>query len=119
MSLIGVINSDKALNKIIEKELASHKYRYDVISFHDDTTEILEYLNFDMPEIVIINFSDKKINKKYIIDQIIADNWLHNFGIVGIYDKNVDDEKKLLDKLKRTNLLNLFDYSSLIFKAKN
>ena len=113
MSIIGVINSDKALNKLIAKELNQHKHRYDVISYHEETDEILEYLNFDIPEIVIINFSDKKFNKKFIIEQIIADNWLHNFGIVGIYDKNKDDEKKLLEELKKTNLLNLFDYSTI------
>jgi hypothetical protein len=110
MSIIGVINSDKEMNKLIETELSSIDLSGEVITSHIDTHEILEYLNFDMPEIVIMNLCDKNINIDYIIKQIIADTWLHNFGIIGLFDKNIYDEKKLMAKLKKINLLNLFEY---------
>ena len=113
MSIIGVINSDKEINKLIETELHHIDLSGEVITSHSDTHEILEYLNFDMPEIVIMNLCDKNINIDYIIKQIIADTWLHNFGIIGIFDKKTHHEKKLMEKLKKINLLNLFEYSKI------
>jgi hypothetical protein len=113
MSIIGVVNSDKEISKIIQAELRHFDLSGEVITSHVDTHEILEYLNFDMPEVVIMNLSDKNINVDYIIKQIIVDTWLHNFGIIGIYDKSLHQEKQLLEKLKKINLLNLFDFTKI------
>ncbi len=113
MSIIGVINSDKQIGSLIEPELKKINLSGDVATFHADTHEILEYLNFDMPEVVIVNLSDANINTDYILKQIVSDTWLHNFGIVGIFDKKVQDEKKLMQKLNKINLLNLFEYSKI------
>ncbi|HEQ70945.1 MAG TPA: cyclic nucleotide-binding domain-containing protein [Spirochaetia bacterium] len=113
MSVIGVINSDKALNELILKQLSGDGSSADTITIHDDTSDILEFLNYDISEIVIINLSDKNFDVETVINQIIADNWLHNFGIIGIYDKKSESEKKLSEKLKKTNLLNLFDFSKI------
>jgi hypothetical protein len=113
MSIIGVINSDKQIANLIEPELNKINLSGDVATFHADTHEILEYLNFDMPEVVIMNLSDATINTDYILKQIVSDTWLHNFGIVGIFDKKVHDEKKLMQKLNKINLLNLFEFSKI------
>jgi anti-sigma regulatory factor (Ser/Thr protein kinase) len=113
MSVIGIINSDASLNDLIAKELDKDSADQDVVSYHDETGEIFEFLNFDIPEIVIINLSDKACDLESIIDQIIADNWLHNFGIIGIFDKKTESEPKLAEKIKKTNLLNLFDFGKI------
>jgi len=113
MSVIGVINSDQGIAKTIESELAEINLSGDVMPSHADTHEILEYLNFDMPEVIIMNLSDANINTDYILKQIISDTWLHNFGIVGIFNKKTHDEKKLMQKLKKINLLNLFEYAKI------
>ncbi|MBN1523321.1 MAG: cyclic nucleotide-binding domain-containing protein [Spirochaetales bacterium] len=113
MSVIGVINSDPTLNNIIQKALAADSLKQDLLTYHEDTEEILEYMNYDIPEIVIINFSDDHINAERIIEEIVSDNWLHHFGIIGLFDKKKHSEKQLSEKLRRTNLLNLFDYGKI------
>ncbi len=109
MSVIGIISSDQKLNQLILKELGKDEAGGDSVSAHGETTDILEFLNFDIPEIVIINLADKNCDLENIITQIVADNWLHNFGIIGIYDKKSQSELELAEKLKKTNLLNLFE----------
>ncbi len=113
MSVIGIISSDQKLNETIFHELAKDPEGGDTVTAHGVTDDVLEFLNFDIPEIVVINLSDKKCDLENIINQIIADNWLHNFGIIGIYDKKTQSEIELAEKLKMTNLLNLFDYGKI------
>ena len=113
MSVIGIISSDQKLNDTIFRELAKDPESGDTVTAHGDTNDVLEFLNFDIPEIVIVNLSDKKCDLENVINQIIADNWLHNFGIIGIYDRKTQSEIELAEKLKMTNLLNLFDYGKI------
>jgi hypothetical protein len=105
---IDVLSSNPGLDQAIESEL-SRFAPTDVVSFQRETGQAIEYLNFEMPEIVIINFSDEALDLWHIVDQIIADTWLHNFGIIGLFDGNRDDEKALADSLKKLNMLNLFE----------
>jgi hypothetical protein len=109
---IGVLCSDNSLNLDIEKEL-THFSSADMIGYYSETEQAIEYLNFEMPEIAIINFSDQVLDRRHIIEQITADTWLHNFGIIGLFDKSVDQEKALADSLKRLNVLNLFEYGRI------
>lgn len=109
MSLIGVISADVSINSVIRDEfnrLNIGDYTLQVLA---DEKRILEFLNFDLPEIVIINFSDKSINLDSILEQIMEDSWLHNFGIVGIYNHEEMDEEALLKKHIGLNILALLD----------
>ncbi len=105
---IGVLSSDIGLNLEIEKEL-SRFGTADTIGYYTETGQAIEYLNFEMPEIAIINFSDPQIARDNVIEQINADAWLHNFGIIGLYDRTMDQEKPLSESLKKLNVLNLFE----------
>ncbi len=105
---IGVLSSDIGLNLEIEKEL-SRFASMDMIGFYSETEHAIEFLNYEMPEIAIINFSDQALDRRHIIEQVTADTWLHDFGIIGIFDRGMDEEKKLADSLKRLNMLNLFE----------
>jgi hypothetical protein len=105
---IGVLSSDGSLNQEVESELSRYAST-DTIGFHAEMEQAIEYLNFEMPEIAIINFSDKLLDRRHVIEQITADTWLHNFGIIGLFDKGRDEEKALAGSLKRLNVLNLFE----------
>ncbi len=105
---IGVLSSDIGLNLEIEKEL-SRFASSDTIGFYTETDQAVEYLNFEMPEIAVINLSDQILDRRHIVEQLIADTWLHDFGIIGTFDKNTDDEKALAESLRKLNVLNLFE----------
>ena len=108
MNLVGVISSDETLNETIRAEIENAFGDTFVLTFPKEG-EILEFLNFDLPELVIINFSDAAIDVDGTIDKIRDDSWLHNFGIVGIFDPDQYREEDLLENLKNVNILALLN----------
>ena len=101
MSLIGVISSDTALNEIITDAFAESPSGRWILQFPKGREQILEFLNFDLPEIVIVNFSDRLIDLAPILEDVRKDSWLHNFGIIGLFDGDSEREELLLESLKK------------------
>jgi anti-sigma regulatory factor (Ser/Thr protein kinase) len=113
MGVLGIINSDPAVKKTVEEALkASPKAAYDP-RFFSAEEEILEFLNYDLPELVIINFSDPSIDIDGIISHIRDDKWILNFGILGIYSGDRNNEESLLKKYNAINVLALLDNARL------
>lgn len=109
MNLIGIVSSDNEINELIRNEFeVGFSDRY-MLRFPAES-EILEFLNFDLPEIVIINFSDTQIDTYGIIDQVRDDSWLHNFGIIGLFNPETHSEEDLLERLKNVNILALLNF---------
>lgn len=114
MSLLGVINTELELNEKIEKFMTDEdRHEFQLKFLPSDEREILEFLNFDLPEIVIVNFTDSDINFSSISEKIKNDGWLHNFGIIGIFDKNREKEQSLLNNFPDINILTLIDLSKI------
>ncbi len=112
MNLVGVISSDADINALIQTEFESKFANQYMLRFPAES-EILEFLNFDLPEIVIVNFSDSKIDIASIIEEVRNDAWLHNFGIVGLYNAEQRNEEALLDELKNVNILALLNFNRI------
>lgn len=113
MSLIGVVSSDEQLNGRIAREFAKRPAGRWILQIPHGENEVLEFLNFDLPEIVIINFSDKGINLGIVLEEVRHDSWLHNFGIIGLFDGDRDTEENVLKSFPKLNLLALIDYSRI------
>jgi anti-sigma regulatory factor (Ser/Thr protein kinase) len=113
MGVLGVINSDSEVKKYIEgafEQFPDHNYE---LSFLSKEEEILEFLNYTLPELMVINFSDKQINIEGIITHIQNDKSILNFGIIGIFSDEKDKEEDLLKKYKAVNILTLLEYYRL------
>jgi anti-sigma regulatory factor (Ser/Thr protein kinase) len=109
MGTLGVINSDPVVKKNIEAALLTDmKTRYD-LRFFSDPEEILEFLSYDLPEIVIVNFSDPSIDINEIVSHIRDDKWILNFGILGIFSGDRENEESLLKKYNAVNVLAMLD----------
>jgi len=109
MSTLGIINSDPEIRKRVEfafQQVPNHNYD---LLFLSEEDEILEFLNYALPELVVINFSDPKINIDGIINHIQNDKWILNFGIIGLFSHEKDKEENLLKKYKAINVLTLLD----------
>jgi anti-sigma regulatory factor (Ser/Thr protein kinase) len=107
MGVIGIINSDEEIRNLIESAFnAEPKQEYE-LKFFSGEKEILEFLSYDLPEVVIINFSDSVIDIDGIVSHIQNDKWILNFGIIGLFSK--DTEEDLLKKYKAINVLSLLD----------
>jgi anti-sigma regulatory factor (Ser/Thr protein kinase) len=110
MDILGVINSDPAVKKLLETALiANPKVKYD-LRFFSGEEEILEFFSYDLPEIVIINFSDPVINIDGIISHIRDDKWILNFGILGLFSGDKETEESLIKKYKSVNVLAMLDH---------
>ena len=108
--VLGIINSDPAVKKLVEAAFSDVKGKHELdMHFFTDHDEILEFLNFDLPEIVVMNFSDPVIDIEHIISHIREDKWILNFGIVGLFSNERDEEEALLKKYTAINLLTLLD----------
>ena len=120
MKVLGIISSDRQLNRTISQayELWDTKaYKLVYITREED---IYEFINYELPEIVVINFSDPEIPVESLISRLEDDAWLHYFGIIGLYDQDSVDEDVLLEKLKKINvltLLNAFRIRSHLMKS--
>ena len=109
MKVLGIISSDRKLNRTIEQAYEQWKdkaYRLEFITHEDD---IYEFINYELPEIVVINFSDPGIPIKSLVKRLEEDAWLHYFGVIGLYDQDDIDEDALILKLKKVNVLTLMN----------
>ena len=109
MSTLGIINSDPETKKLVEfafQQAPSHNYDLSFLVLKED---ILDFLNYTLPELVIINFSDPAINITEIINHIKNDKWIFNTGIIGLFSHETDKEEELLKKYRMINVLTLLD----------
>jgi len=109
MSILGIINSDPQVKKSIELTFKRTPSHDNDLLFLVKEDEILEFLKYALPELVIINFSDPVININEIINQIQNDKWILNFGIIGIFNPAVDKEEDLLKKYNNINVIVMLD----------
>jgi anti-sigma regulatory factor (Ser/Thr protein kinase) len=111
MGTLGIINSDPEIKKQIEDAFdPDTKGEWD-LRFLSRKEDILEFLHYALPEIVVINFSDPSINIEDLASYIQNDKWILNFGIVGIFSSERDQEEALLKKYKAINVLAFLDNS--------
>jgi len=109
MGTLGIINSDPEIKKLVESAFQRNSDKnYDLI-FLVQEDEILDFLNYTLPELAVINFSDPKINVEGIIDHIKNDKWILNLGIIGLFSQGKDNEEELLKKYKTINVLTQMD----------
>ena len=113
MSLVGIVNSDPSIETRIRNEFT--KWGSETMSLHFALTaeRIKEVINFDLPEIVILNLTDPVLDFSAVFQQIRQDIWLHNFGIVCLYDKNKMTEDEAANALKHFNALAFIDYQRI------
>ncbi|MDR0503191.1 MAG: ATP-binding protein [Treponema sp.] len=114
MSTLGIINSDQNIRESIayafqnKRNFQNPNINKDLF-FLAEEDEILEFLKYSLPELVVINFSDQKVKIDRIITQIQNDKFVLNFGIIGIFDTTLDSEEDLLKKYRSINVLTLMD----------
>jgi hypothetical protein len=111
MGLVGIFTGEEALQKTIEKQLGQRtKYQ---VKYIEKISKMLDFLNFDMPELVIVNCNDSSFNYLEFIDRIRGEAWLHSFGIIGLYNRENGKEDDYLRAFAGTNILAIYEYGQL------
>jgi hypothetical protein len=106
MNKIAILNSDESLNHRILTFCDELGSEFEPV-FIREYYRSLEYLNYELPEISIFNFTDTKIDMFSILQQVKGDPWLHYGGIIAVYAAN--DEKKLTDLMKQSNVVGMIE----------
>jgi anti-sigma regulatory factor (Ser/Thr protein kinase) len=96
---------DKSFNRD-----AQHQFQ---VILADNLEEALEVLNFDLPEIVILNVDDPQLFLEPVISALKNDSWMQNFGIIALYDRNLGNESRIYDQLSPLNVLTVMEYSDI------
>ena len=68
-----------------------------------DTDAVVSYINYEMPEIKILDYSSSGIDCEKIIETIHADSWLHYGGIIAVCENR--DEVKKMEMVKDNNII--------------
>ncbi|MDR1566279.1 MAG: ATP-binding protein [Treponema sp.] len=113
MGIIGVVNSEPEIRKQIEFAFRTEAPENYSLRHFSEKIETLEFLSYELPEVVIINFSDLFIKADEVINWISSDKWFLNFGIIGVFSSDRDNEEKLQERCKNINVLTLLDSSRL------
>ena len=113
MELIGILVSKDHLCDKIKEAFEKEQKNSFALKFFSETDSILGFFNYDLPELVILDFSDNIIDIDTILSHIREDPWLHCFGIIGIFDKRKNKQKELLNKLVDINIINMIEYSNI------
>jgi CRP-like cAMP-binding protein len=113
MGMLGVVNFDPAVKKLVETALAAGpRIKYEP-RFFSGKEEIREFLAYDLPELVVVNFSDPALDIDWLVSLIRDDKWILNFGILGLYSAERDTEEVLLKRCKAINVIAMLDYQRL------
>ncbi len=120
MGLVVLVNSDPKVREKVKASFEKHGIAGYTVKMISKEGKALESLNFDLPEVVIINCADKSISYKRLIEEAKKDAWLHSFGIIGLYDGEEQDEQSISKEFLDLNLLAMLDkprITSHLFKS--
>lgn len=103
MSDYCVVTTDNELFNLIAKYL-DPKNCEDTVFCIDNPYEAAQYMCFELPEMMIVNFSDKKIDSFVLLETAMNDPWLLNSGIIAIYETVVDEKR--VEKIQKRSQYN-------------
>lgn len=102
MRQIPVVSSDEVINAVVRNECARFGSDFSPVFFHD-AGEMLEFIKYELPELKILNFSDKAIDCMRVLRDIQDDPWLHYGSIVAVHDDAAD--KEMLEGIRDANIV--------------
>ena len=76
-----------------------------------DGDSAIEFITYEMPALVVINFSDPHIDAFAVMERVVADPWLNNGGVIAVTGDSEVFQR--VDGLKDTNLLITLQASDL------
>lgn len=98
----AVLSDDADLNAKIASSCNSFGDEFQAVFFHEERA-FVQYLNYELPEIDIIDFSGSKASAGRAFTEIKDDPWLHFGGSIIIYEKQKEED--LLNRLRGVNII--------------
>ena len=105
MIRVPVITSDEILKNAIRNSVQSMNGQLQPV-FLSGVDTVIEYLKYELPEMKIIDYSDRGTQEEdglKLLDAIREDPWLHYGGVIAILQG--EDDKILLERLRDSNII--------------
>jgi anti-sigma regulatory factor (Ser/Thr protein kinase) len=104
MRKMPVLSTDTELNERIAK-VCQRFDNFFVPVFIDNNEDALEYITYELPEVNVINYSDKNIDTTQVIETIKNDPWLHYGGIIAVHSSK--DARDAAEAMPDSNIISL------------
>lgn len=102
MRQIPVVSSDEGINAVVRSECARFGSDFSPVFFRD-VEPVIEFIKYELPDLKILNFSDRAIDCMRVLKEIQDDPWLHYGSIIGVHDDQIDKES--LERFIDANLV--------------
>lgn len=103
VSSIPVASINKKINQRIS-DVITKNFKSLSIEFFHTKKECIDFLIYETPDFVILNFCDRSKSKFELIKAINKDKWLNCSGIIILHQEREDE---LLQKLGNSNVISL------------
>lgn len=102
MRNIAILSENPDMNRRIATACLKFEDEFNPVFFSDEKS-FVQYLNYELPEIDIIDFSLQQAEAGRAFTEIKDDPWLHFGGSIIIYERQKEEE--LMDKLRGINVI--------------
>ncbi len=102
MKKILSISSNEIVIKTVKNALAKFE-KYFSGDFLWETHQIINYVNYELPEIKILDYTSEDTDCETILSTINEDPWLHYGGIIAVCENK--GKKQTLEEMKDSNIL--------------
>ena len=102
MKKLLVASSNQEVLGVVKSECLNYTDYFEPI-FCPETDEALSFVDYELPEIKILDFTSKDIDSSAILEAIRSDPWLHNGGIIAVAASPSEAQK--IEDLKDPNIL--------------
>jgi anti-sigma regulatory factor (Ser/Thr protein kinase) len=82
-----VISSEERVNELVAEACEPFEAEYTTVFLTTDD-EIVEHLNYELPEISVLNCSDPALDVRSVVNTLRSDPWLHYGGFILVYDSD-------------------------------
>ena len=112
MGQVAVISTASYLNDRIAQHFAGSASTF-APEFLTDERRVLEFLNYELPELSIINLGDSDLAIDEIVRAIQSDPWLHYGGLICVHPE--PNPKQWEERLTSSNVVSFIPQHELDF----
>lgn len=102
MKKILVASTNQEILETVKAVCGKYSTYFDPM-FCPDTDEALSFIDYELPELKLIDFSSEDIDCNRILSAIHSDPWLHNGGIIAVVPNPAKAEE--IEEMKDPNIL--------------
>lgn len=111
MPSMAVISTDDELNDRVKSICQKFAHNFQLYCIANEETAI-EFLQYDMPEIALLNYSEGRIDISKILDTIRNNPWLHYAGLIIVHKSS--EQKMVWKAIHNLNVISCISRGNFV-----